>query len=263
MDQIGFVGANCGTNVRSPRHSRFTHCYVQHGYRGKRFSAPCSSRVIARPSFCMSTEEASPTASKRSAIARELRDLLKKCPIYFVGCMGCGKTAVAKYVAFELGYRFLDTDELIELTTSMSISDIFAENGEEQFRDLESAVLGQVQAFTASCIATGGGAVIRIANWGKMRTGVVVWLNAPPDVLAMRLDGDMSRPLLAGSDAVEDREARLADILNQRKTMYAQADVTVPIARDDAIDDIANEVMHRLANYIKENPPRFRERQQP
>jgi shikimate kinase len=192
------------------------------------------------------------------AAARELLSLLKRCPLYFIGCMGSGKSAVARYVAFELGFRFLDTDELIEKAAGRSVSAVFEEEGEDAFRTLESAILDQVQAFKGTCVATGGGAVIRTENWGRMQTGIVIWLDAPASVLAARLAGDESRPLLAGTeDSFEAREKRLSEILESRRVKYEVADVTVPVAASDAIDDIAAEVFRRVANFIKENPPRF------
>jgi shikimate kinase len=193
-----------------------------------------------------------------AASARELSSLLKKCPLYFVGCMGCGKSAVARYVAFELGFRFLDTDELIEAAAGRRVAKVFETEGEDAFRALETAVLDQVQAFKATCVATGGGAVIRVENWGKMQTGIVIYLDAPVNVLAARLAGDNTRPLLAGTaDSFEAREAKLAEILEARKAKYEQADVICPVAASDAIDDIAGEVVRRVTNFIKENPPRF------
>lgn len=199
------------------------------------------------------------SVGQKSAVAEEARAVLQRCPVYFVGCMGCGKSAVAKYAAFELDYRFLDTDELIEAAVGgMAVSDIFAEHGEDAFRGLETAILDQVQAYRATCVATGGGAVLRDANWARMQTGLVVWLDADPVVLAKRLDGDTTRPLLAGCSSVEEKAAKLSEILETRRKRYELADVTVPISEDQAVDDIAVDTLRRLSNFVKENPPRFK-----
>jgi shikimate kinase len=195
--------------------------------------------------------------SELSADAKEMRSLLKKCPLYFVGCMGSGKSVVAKYVAMEIGYRFLDTDELIELVTKKTIPEIFRSDGEEALREVETAVLDEVHALTGVCVATGGGAVLRNSNWGHMHSGIVVWLSVPVDVLAKRLEDDVSRPLLHGSDTLEARKERLSEILNARAGKYAQADVTVFVSEEDGADDVGREVMRRVSNFVKENPPRF------
>lgn len=185
---------------------------------------------------------------------KELRSVLKKCSIYFVGPMGSGKSALGKYLAFELGFRFLDTDDLIESVANKSISDIFKDSGEEKFRDLESAVLDQVQPFIGCCVATGGGAVLRKTNWGKLQTGIVVYLEAPVDVLVERLQNDTSRPLLADAD---DLRERITKILDERRSLYEQADVTISIKSGEPTDDIGKEVIRKLTNFIKANPPRL------
>lgn len=185
---------------------------------------------------------------------KDLKQRLKKCSVYFVGTMGSGKSSVARYLAKQLGFRFLDTDDLIVLAAKKDIPTIFENDGENAFRDLESAVLDQVQAFIGCCVATGGGIVMRKQNWGKLQTGIVVWLDVPVDVLVQRLEGDRSRPLLEEAESLRER---IESILNARRTMYQQADVTVTVSVDDAIDDVGAEVVRKLNNFIKENPPRL------
>ena len=73
-----------------------------------------------------------------------MKHLLQGLNIYLIGMMGTGKTTVGKLLAQKLGYRFFDTDELIEAVAGKKISTIFAEEGEESFRDLESKVLNEV-----------------------------------------------------------------------------------------------------------------------
>ena len=75
-------------------------------------------------------------------------DLLKGVNLYLIGMMGVGKTTVGKLLAQEVGYRFVDTDEIIVKAVGKSINEIFTENGEADFRQLESDVLGQVCAYT-------------------------------------------------------------------------------------------------------------------
>ena len=96
-------------------------------------------------------------------------DRLQGLNLYLIGMMGTGKTTVGQRLAKELGYRFFDTDVLIERVAQKSINELFAEEGETFFRDLESRVLGEVSACTRSVIATGGGAVLRPVNWSYLR----------------------------------------------------------------------------------------------
>lgn len=185
---------------------------------------------------------------------KELRSVLKKCSIYLVGPMGSGKSVLGKYLSYELGFRFLDTDELIENVAQKSIPKIFEEDGEENFRDLESAILDQVQPFIACCVATGGGIVLRKENWGRLQTGIVIYLDTPIDVLVNRLKGDTKRPLLRDAESLTDR---VTEILNSRRHLYEQADVVVPIEANAAVDEIGTDLVRRLTNFIKANPPRL------
>ena len=115
-------------------------------------------------------------------ISQEAVSALRGCPLYFVGAMGSGKSVVAAYAAHALGYRFLDTDTFAAAAAGKEVSAVFAENGEDAFRDLESAVLNEVQAWRATAVATGGGAVLRDKNWASMRAGGVVWLDVDAEV---------------------------------------------------------------------------------
>ncbi|CAL8462601.1 g2134 [Coccomyxa elongata] len=172
-------------------------------------------------------------------LAAEVIQLLDGTSLYLVGMMGSGKSTVGKIVASALKYPYLDADSLIEKMAGCTVAEIFAEEGEESFRDLESQVLHELMPFKSVVVSTGGGAVIRKQNWGYMQHGVVVWLTGPPELLSRRAlrDGTQSRPLLsqssAGSEEGEDEYAatvtKLRDILDKRRHMYAQADVHVPL----------------------------------
>ncbi|CAN8073276.1 unnamed protein product [Agarophyton chilense] len=169
--------------------------------------------------------------------------------------MGTGKSAVGNYLASELGFRFLDTDQLIENVAKKSIPEIFENDGEEAFRDLETAILDHVAAFIACCVATGGGAVLRKENWGKLQTGIVIYLETPVDVLKDRLLSDNQRPLLKNTEGVTLRD-RIRDILEERRHLYSQADVTVHVEGNMPVDEVGKEVIRSLTNFIKANPPR-------
>ena len=148
---------------------------------------------------------------------------LKKTNLYLVGMMGAGKTTIGRKLAKRLGYRFLDTDALIEQTAGQPITDLFAQTGEAAFRALETQVLSQVSAHTQLVVATGGGIVTQLMNWSYLQHGVVIWLDVPVPVLVSRLSGDTSRPLLKDTDITTKLEALLAE----RGDRYAQADIRI------------------------------------
>ncbi|KAK9917267.1 hypothetical protein WJX75_002538 [Coccomyxa subellipsoidea] len=177
---------------------------------------------------------------KVEALAAEVMELLDGTSLYLVGMMGSGKSTVGKIVASALKYPYLDCDTLIEKMAGCTVAEIFADEGEESFRDLESQVLHELMPFKAVVVSTGGGAVTRKQNWGYMQHGVVVWLTGPPELLSRRAlrDGTQSRPLLsessAGSEEGGDDEyaatvAKLRDILDKRRHMYEHADLHIPL----------------------------------
>ena len=182
-------------------------------------------------------------------LARRLEGL----NLYLVGMMGTGKSAVGRPLAAALGYRFLDADTSVERVAGRSIPDLFAEVSEPGFRDLETAVLGQIASWHSLVVATGGGVVTRPENWGHMQQGVVVWLDAPPELLLSRLAADPSpRPLLQTADP----ESQLSSLLSQRQRLYAQADLHIRQA-GEPIEQVAEAVLAQLPTILKQRqaPP--------
>lgn len=172
--------------------------------------------------------------------------------------MGSGKSVVGKYLAHEIAFRFLDIDHIVEQAAEKTINEIFKEDGEPAFRDLESCVLEQVTPFIACVISTGGGVVVRKENWGKLQTGIVIYLKVQPDVLADRLQGEtkQNRPLLRDADA-HALQDRLNAILEERRHLYEQADLIIPVNERQSIDDVGKDIVRKLTNFIKANPPRL------
>lgn len=223
---------------------------------------PCSRRHAAAVWMCApqsnskddDTQLPKARQTKNRAV-KELRSVLKKCSIFLIGPMGSGKSAVGRYLAREIGFRHLDTDEIIETLAKKRINEIFSDEGESHFRDLESAVLEQVSAFIACCVSTGGGIVIRKENWGKLHAGLVVYLDTPVDVLTDRLQGESeNRPLLTDAESLRDR---IKDILYEREHLYKQADVSVKCKAGQGVDEIGQEIILVLTNFIKSNPPKL------
>lgn len=179
-----------------------------------------------------------------------LEQQLQGINIYLIGMMGAGKSTVGKVLARELGYRFFDTDEVVSQVARRSIAEIFESDGESGFRTLESQVLGELCSYRRLVVATGGGIVIRQMNWSYLRHGIVIWLDVPPDRLFARIEGDDSRPLLQHPDPLR----RLGEILEQRRSRYAQADLSVTIENDDTPEEIVARILTRIPKILKATP---------
>jgi len=152
------------------------------------------------------TDAAGPTRSPRT--------------VYLIGARGSGKTTVGQIVAAQLGLSFLDADAVLEAKELRTISDIFADLGENWFRDREELILTELASDGPVVIATGGGAVLRRSNRERMRRGGwVVWLRADVETLWQRLENDPAtserRPDLAGGGREEVEE-----LLRVREPLY-------------------------------------------
>ncbi len=137
--------------------------------------------------------------------------------IVLTGFMGTGKTVVGRIVAERLSRRFVDMDAVVASRLGMSVAEVFARLGEPFFRYEEGRLCRELAAQEGLVIATGGGALLDPANREALsRSGVLICLNARPDALLARLEGDQMRPLLAQGD----REQRVKELLAQRKRYY-------------------------------------------
>jgi len=153
--------------------------------------------------------------------------------------MGSGKSTVGKIVAERLGMKFVDLDSKIEQNAGKPITAIFSEDGETDFRQMESDLLIEMSRTKRTVVACGGGIVVSAQNRMFMReSGTVVFMDVLLDVLAVRLDGVSSRPLLNNPDG---NRSSLSSIWQEREGFYRQtADIIVdaslpPQACADAI----------------------------
>lgn len=175
------------------------------------------------------------------------RKLLKGVNLYLIGMMGSGKTTVGELLAQRLKYRFLDTDSLISQIAGKSINEIFATEGEAAFRQLETNVLAEISSYKNLTIATGGGIVIKPFNWSYLHHGIVVWLDVPVEELYSRLQGDQTRPLLKDNDPL----GRLQAILEERRPLYANADVHVSVACGENPEQVAMAALAEIKKVLK------------
>ena len=140
-----------------------------------------------------------------------------------MGMMGSGKSSVGQLLARRRGWRFIDLDQEIERDAGSCVSRIFEEKGEEGFRRSESRVLDRVLRIPGPWVlASGGGTSLREESRRAMREAAVwvIWLDAPPRVLAERAGMDPSRPLLAGR-GLSERIEELARLRQERNGVYS------------------------------------------
>lgn len=177
-------------------------------------------------------------------------DLLRGANLYLVGMMGAGKSTIGKVMAERMGYRFCDTDTVIEQATQKTIPEIFASSGEAEFRAIEHQVLSQLSPYTRMVISTGGGIVLDQQNWWHLRQGVVVWLDVPVEELVRRLEGDANRPLLQRPDW----QQHLANLLDSRRSRYAEADIHLSVLPGETTEVICDRLITRLKDRILPPP---------
>jgi len=161
--------------------------------------------------------------------------------IVLTGFMGTGKSAVGRRLAERLGVPFLDLDDLIERSAGMTISDIFAREGEAGFRRREREVIASLAGRQGCVIATGGGAVLDPENLRALKEGgLIVCLRAEPETILRRVGAQTQRPLLQ----TPDRMARIRELLDQRAPAYESADLSVDTTARD-VDEIVEQIISR------------------
>ena len=165
--------------------------------------------------------------------------------VVLVGLRASGKSSVGRLVAGALGWPFADTDELVEAAAGRSATDIITGDGMPAFRALESAALAEALEQSPLVLATGGGAVLSAANRTRMLAvpppeRLVVWLDAPPGLLAGRFAGNWraTRPALTELPLVEE----LAQLAGERAAFYAEV-ATLRLDAAQGVGEVAAAVL--------------------
>lgn len=159
--------------------------------------------------------------------------------VVLIGLMGAGKSSVGARLAQRLGVPFCDSDAEIVAAAGMSIAEIFERFGEAHFRDGERRVISRLLDGPPTVLATGGGAFMNADTRALISQGAVsVWLRAELDVLVARTAGRTHRPLLNRGDP----RAVLADLIEARYPVYAQADVAVESRLNQTHEDMARRI---------------------
>ncbi|HUH50420.1 MAG TPA: shikimate kinase [Mycoplana sp.] len=178
-------------------------------------------------------------------LVQKARMVLGKRNLVLVGLMGAGKSAIGRLVAQALSVPFIDSDHEIERVSRMSIPDLFAAYGEEEFRALEARVMKRLLKTGPRVVSTGGGAFVNERTRRHIkRGGLTVWLKADLDVLWERVNKRDTRPLLK----TENPKQTLENLMNARYPIYAEADLTVH-SRDVKKEMVVEEVLAAIAAY--------------
>ncbi len=158
--------------------------------------------------------------------------------------MGTGKSEVGRILAEKLSFNFVDTDVEIEKRENMSISEIFAKYGEDQFRDIEEEIIKGLSEKDNMVISTGGGVVLRESNMVNLRKkGIIVCLTASAETVFERVKDTKDRPLLQ----VEDQLKRIKELLDYRAPFYSNADITIK-TENKTPAEIALEIIEQLGD---------------
>lgn len=163
--------------------------------------------------------------------------------IFLIGFMGSGKTHWGRLLSQKLSIPFFDLDEQVTEHAGKSIPEIFATEGEEQFRMMEKDVLYIItESHTSFVMACGGGSPCYFNNIEYMnQAGTTVWINTPLDILFERLVKEKDKRPLIKELSAEQLRGFIGKKFAGRKIYYEQADVTVddePVQLDKLIEKI-------------------------
>ncbi len=159
--------------------------------------------------------------------------------------MGAGKTTIGKRLAESMGKKFIDSDHEIEERTGVTIPTIFDIEGEEGFRNRESAIIDELTQKKGVILATGGGAILRPENRKYLAArGMVIYLNASVEQLYKRTRMDRNRPLLQTSNPKE----RLQSLFEERDPLYREIADLVAETDDRSIQQALPSLIEKIEN---------------
>jgi shikimate kinase len=186
-------------------------------------------------------------------VIEAVRAGLGKRSLVLVGLMGCGKSSVGKRLASKLQLPFVDADDEIEKVAAKSISEIFADHGEDDFRRGERRVIARLLDAGPQVLATGGGAFMASETRQHVKDkGISIWLKAELPILMRRVHRRDTRPLLKTADP----EATMRALIDARYPVYSEADLIVE-SRDVPHEIMVSDVLTALAGFpaLAATPP--------
>lgn len=163
-----------------------------------------------------------------------------------IGTMGAGKTTVGTLVAEQLGVAFADSDQLVEERAGKSVQDIFVDDGEAAFRDLERATVARALQEHDGVLSLGGGAVLDPATQALLAPHQVVFLRVGLSAAVKRVGLGVGRPLLLGNV-----RARIKQLLDERTPVY-QGLARITVETDDrTAQEVADEIVAAIAGGVR------------
>ncbi len=196
-------------------------------------------------------EPPQPSPDRAQSAATTAPRLLRT--VVLVGLMGAGKTSVGKRLAALLGVTFIDSDAEITAAAGMTIPEIFATLGEPAFRDGERRVIARLLAERPRILATGGGAFIEPRTRTEIKAHATsIWIRADLDLLWDRVRDRPGRPLLQ----TPNPRGALADLMERRSPVYAEADIVVDSRRGASHEAMARAILDAVCAYDAVTPGR-------
>jgi shikimate kinase len=175
--------------------------------------------------------------------------------IYLVGYRGSGKTTVGRLLARQIGWPFLDADDLLEAQAGRTVAEVFATEGESGFRERESAVLRDVATRRRHVIATGGGVVLRDENRRLLKaTGFGVWLTGTAETCFQRFQDDPTtrdrRPALTSLPGLAEVER----MLREREPLYREVAHLVVATENQSPEEVVSTILSAWATSSSTSP---------
>ncbi|WP_455476128.1 shikimate kinase [Bartonella sp. B17] len=185
-------------------------------------------------------------------IKKQLLSSLDKRALVFVGLMGAGKSTIGKHVATMLNLPFYDSDREIEKAAQMTITELFRNYGEPEFRALEQRVILNVIKKSPLVLATGGGAYIN-EDIRKVihENAISIWLKTDLNILMQRVSQNSTRPLLQ----TENPKETMQKLMEQRYPIYAKANLTINSHKRNChavVQNVIKSVQHYLCTEIND-----------
>lgn len=184
---------------------------------------------------------------------RAVEKMIGKTKIILVGYRATGKSTLAALLSARWRIPWVDSDDVVEERAGKRIAQIFAEDGEPAFRDLEARVVADLlDSPEPLVLATGGGVPLRESTRKALKkSGVVVWLTASVETIARRMSGDAStaarRPSLSGNKSAVDE---IAPILAAREPIYRDAATLIVDVDGKSLDELVEEIADRVPEFF-------------
>lgn len=159
--------------------------------------------------------------------------------IILIGPMGSGKTTIGQKLSNDFGFSFRDTDQMIVSQTGREISDIFIEDGEEEFRTIEKIILRTALLEDGTVLSLGGGACVSVDAQSALRASgaFVVYLKISLSQVASRVGFNQGRPLLMGNP-----RAQWQSLMNERAPIYESLASYICEVDNKSVEEITSEI---------------------